>query len=135
MAKLKFLKINPMSLQILGLTALVAVVLQTLTLLDIILVSTWLFPTIYFFTTGSVLLVEAVWKHYLNASAYKHFNLKDGVNVLSIVTGGYLIASGFLGVNLISAQLAPNILEFFKNTSLMANILAGLLIIYHFFTK
>jgi len=134
MAK-NILKINPISLQILGVTALLAVVLQTLTLLDVILVSTWLFPTIYFFTTGSILLVEAVWKHYLNTSSYKHFNFKDGVNVLSIVTGSYLIASGFLGVNLISAQLAPNILEFFKNTSLTANVIGGILIVYHFFTK
>ena len=134
MAK-NILKINPISLQILGVTALLAVVLQTLTLLDVILVSTWLFPTIYFFTTGSILLVEAVWKHYLNTSSYKHFNFKDGVNVLSIVTGCYLIASGFLGVNLISAQLAPNILEFFKNTSLTANVIGGILIVYHFFTK
>lgn len=135
MAKIKWLKVNPMSLQILAVGALIAVLLQTLTLLDVLLVSTWVFPTIYFFVVGLILLVEAVWKHYLNSSAYKHFGFKDGINVVSILLGGYLIASGFLGANLISAELAPNILEFFKQTSLVANVSAGLLIIYHFFTK
>lgn len=135
MAKLNFLKAQPLSLQILALMSLLSVGINLLTLTDTFLVKSWLLPTILSFGIGGILLIEANYKIYLKSSGYKNFNFKDGINVLTVVVASLLIGEGFVGVSLIQANLATGILEFFKQTSMVTNVSAGVLFIYHMLSR